>query len=143
MTSIDQLYSRLPHAGAMCLLDKVINSDRNSVRCSASSHRRTDNPLRTGGVLPSVCALEYAAQAFALHSLLIADESVDNAPDSSRVFIALVKAVELYTDRIDDCQGELLIDGQVLLRQANSVVYHFEVSAGDRHLLSGQIGLMS
>ncbi len=143
MTETDQLYSRLPHAGAMCLVGKLVTADHDSVRCSATSHHRADNPLRVGGVLLSVCALEYAAQAFALHSLFVADEFGDDAPDRTRVFVALAKAVELHVDRLDDFSGELLIDGLVLLRQAHSVVYRFEVIAGEQILASGQIGLMS
>ena len=127
----------------MCLVDEVIEWDPGSIRCGASSHRHIDNPLRVGDRLPTICMLEYAAQAFALHGLLVADESGDKAPDSSRVFLALVNSLEFHTDYLDDCRGDLTIDGQIVFRQASSAVYRFAVTEEARLLGSGQIGLMS
>ncbi len=36
----------IPHAGAMCLLDGVLEWDEQRVRCVAHSHRDAANPLR-------------------------------------------------------------------------------------------------
>ena len=143
MTDVSRLYDRLPHAGSMCLVDRVIRWDRDSVHCRASSHRLTDNPLRVGNVLPAICALEYAAQAFALHGVLAADEFGDKAPDGARAFLALVNSLEMHVDRLDDCDTELSIKGEVVFRQSGSAVYRFEISADGRLLVGGQVGLMS
>ena len=143
MTDVKHLYDRLPHSGSMCLVDAVSRWDRDSIHCRASSHRRADNPLRVGDMLPAICALEYAAQAFALHGVLAADEFGDQAPDGSRAFMALVNSLELHADRLDDCDTALSIEGQVVFRQSGSAVYRFEVSADGRLLVNGQVGLMS
>jgi len=143
MIDIHRLYERLPHSGSMCLVDEVVKWDRDSVRCRVSSHRQADNPLRVGDELPAICALEYAAQAFALHGLLVADEFNDKAPDSSRAFLALVNTLDLHVKRLDDCDGDLVIAGRVVFRQSGSAVYQFEIHAATRLLVNGQVGLMS
>jgi len=127
----------------MCLVDEVVEWDRNSVRCRASNHRQAGNPLRVGDELPAICALEYAAQAFALHGLLVAEEFGEQAPDSSRVFVAFIKELDLHVMRLDDCDGDLRIHGQVVFRQSGSAVYRFEIRDVTRLLVSGQVGLMS
>jgi len=143
MIDVHRLYDRLPHSGAMCLVDEVVEWDRDSVRCRASSHRQVDNPLRVGDELPAICALEYAAQAFALHGLLVADKFDEKAPDSSRAFLALVHSLDLHVERLDDCDSDLTIAGRVVFRQSGSVVYRFEARDATRLLVNGQVGLMS
>lgn len=137
------LYERLPHAGSMCLVDEVIDWDRDRIRCGAASHRLADNPLRVAGRLPAICVLEYAAQAFALHGLLVADESGDRSPDASRVFVALVTSLDLHAEFLDGRDGMLLIDGGIAFRQAGSAVYRFEARDATGPIAEGQIGLMS
>jgi len=140
---VKRLYDRLPHSGSMCLVSGVVEWDRDTVRCRASSHRQSDNPLRVDNSLSAICALEYAAQTFALHGLLVADEFGETAPDSSRLFVALVSELNLHAECLDDCNGELTIDGKVVFRQSGSTVYRFEVRDVARLLVDGQVGLMS
>ncbi len=63
--------ARLPHAGRMCLLERLEFWDGDSITCIATSHRDADNPLRRGGRLHAVAGVEYAAQAMALHGNLL------------------------------------------------------------------------
>jgi predicted hotdog family 3-hydroxylacyl-ACP dehydratase len=61
---IDQAGIRalIPHAGAMCLLDRVESWDATHIRCVTDSHHRADNPLRQSNGLRAICGVEYAAQ---------------------------------------------------------------------------------
>ena len=59
------LLAHLPHQGPMCLLDQIAAWDTGSIRCTATSHRDQDNPLRAQGRLGAACGIEYAAQAMA------------------------------------------------------------------------------
>ncbi|MCY7388737.1 MAG: 3-hydroxylacyl-ACP dehydratase, partial [Burkholderiales bacterium] len=59
--------ARVPHTGRMCLLDRVLQWDAHAIRCSATSHRDPDNPLREAGGLAMLAGIEYAAQAAAVH----------------------------------------------------------------------------
>ena len=62
----------IPHRGAMCLLDRVEHWNADSIRCIARNHREATNPLRHDGTLSAVSAIEYAAQAMAVHGGLAA-----------------------------------------------------------------------
>ncbi len=137
------LYKRLPHTGSMCLVDEAVDWDHEHIQCAATSHLLADNPLRVAGRLPAICVLEYAAQAFALHGVLVADESGEPPPDASRVFVALVTTLDIYAEYLDGRDGALRIDGHIIFRQAGSAVYRFEAFDATGPVADGQIGLMS
>jgi predicted hotdog family 3-hydroxylacyl-ACP dehydratase len=69
---VERIRELVPHAGKMCLLERVVDCDTASIRCETRSHLDRANPLRRNGHLSSVCAIEYAAQAMALHGALTA-----------------------------------------------------------------------
>ena len=77
----DAICARLPHAGRMCLLERLESWDGDSIICIATSHRDTDNPLRSGGHLHAVAGVEYAAQAMALHGNLLSSTDTPTAMD--------------------------------------------------------------
>ena len=60
---------RVPHAGDMCLLDAVVRWDATAIECHAGVPRER-HPLARDGVVPAVAAIEYAAQATAVHGAL-------------------------------------------------------------------------
>ena len=68
----------IPHTGSMCLLDGVLERDTQRIRCVSSSHRDTDNPLRSGDELSALCGIEYAAQVMAVHGAW--DTQLDSKP---------------------------------------------------------------
>ncbi len=77
----DAICARLPHAGRMCLLDRLEAWDGDSITCFATSHRDAHNPLRRAGRLPAVAGVEYAAQAMALHGNLLSALHTSTAMD--------------------------------------------------------------
>ena len=109
----------VPHGGSMCLLHRLHGWSAERIDCSAISHRDPANPLRTQGVLLAVNAIEYAAQAMALHGSLSAEMSAElSAEPGARPtpgFLASVRAVKLHVPRLDDAAGALRI---VATRQA-------------------------
>ena len=70
MLTREAIAALLPHDGAMVLLDEATAWDEARIACSARSHRDRSNPLRREGKLSSLCGVEYAAQAMALHGKL-------------------------------------------------------------------------
>ena len=40
----DEILTLIPHGGAMCLLDEVLDWDATSVRCLSHRYRASDNP---------------------------------------------------------------------------------------------------
>src|SRR6059058_4587817 len=81
-TPIDKAEIRrlIPHAGTMCLLDSVLGWDDESIVCTTNTHRDEANPLRRDGRLSALHALEYGAQAAAIHGGLRARAAGTTAP---------------------------------------------------------------
>jgi len=124
----------IPHAGAMCLLERVEHWDETRIRCSASSHRRGDNPLRRAGRLRAICAVEYAAQAMAVHGALVAPRQ---GPPRVGLLVSL-RDVACAAVQLDDQPGVLTIEAQRQLGGPTEVVYAFAVRAGGTELLTGR-----
>ena len=124
--------ARIPHAGSMCLLDRVLAWSSEDIHCTARSHADAGNPLRSASGLPSASAIEYAAQAMAVHGALVAQG--DEPPQPG--FLASVRSVELHVPRLDDIDGELQVHARRLAGDARQVMYEFELRAQDERLLA-------
>ena len=123
----------------MCLLDHVETWDEQHIRCLASSHRATDNPLCANGQLGAACGIEYAAQAMAVHGALL-------APADSRVaragYLVSVRGTRLHVVRLDDIHADLTIDATCITRSENNILYQFSVSAAGQLLLEGRAAVV-
>jgi predicted hotdog family 3-hydroxylacyl-ACP dehydratase len=75
----DGIAALIPHSGTMCLLDHLERWDTAQIVCTATNHRDADHPLRTRSGLLATCAIEYAAQAMALHGALIGQAGAPGA----------------------------------------------------------------
>lgn len=123
----DGIAARIPHGGAMCLLERLEAWDAGQLHCTTATHRDPANPLRTAGGLLAPCAIEYAAQAMALHGGLLAAQG--QSPSAG--FIASVRSVRLHRARLDDAPAPLHLHVQRLSGDAQQVMYAFRVLAGD------------
>lgn len=118
--------ARIPHAGRMALLDGLDGWDAQQIRCHATSHQAADHPLRSASGLLSVHAIEYAAQAMALHGALLA---VEGEPPRAG-YLASVRGVTLAVPHLHDRPGALKVRAERLAGDANQVMYRFEVRDG-------------
>lgn len=134
----DWIAARIPHGGSMCLLDAVVAWDAEHIRCTATTHLASDNPLRSKGRLASVCGIEYAAQAMAAHGALVGDERA-----RPRVgMLTSVRGVQTHVERLDTLDGPLDIEAGRIGGDDNTVLYRFTVSCADRLLLSGRAAVI-
>ncbi len=143
---VARLYERLPHAGSMRLIEQVVEWGPDSVCCRIRNHRDSANPLRTAGGLRAVCIVEYAAQAAALHAVLLADHDAPadaTAGKKSRALLALVNGLELDVAYLDDGDDDLIVEGYVDYRTGDAVIYRFEAFDGTRPIARGRLGLTS
>ena len=67
MIGRSEILTLVPHQGAMCLWDEVIDWDARAIRLRAHNHRDPAHPLRSGERLRAVHLCEYGAQAMAVH----------------------------------------------------------------------------
>jgi predicted hotdog family 3-hydroxylacyl-ACP dehydratase len=114
---------RLPHAGRMCLLDRLESWSAQAIHCSATSHHAADHPLRTASGLLAPCAIEYAAQAMALHGALCAPAGA--AP--AHGMLASVRGVRFAGARLDAVPGALQIHAERLAADSRQLQYRFVV----------------
>jgi predicted hotdog family 3-hydroxylacyl-ACP dehydratase len=142
--------AHIPHSGAMCLLDTVDEWDATHVRCTATSHRDPCNPLRSHGRLASVCGVEYAAQAMAVHGALLgaldgAQDGVNGSPIAARPsvgYLASVRNVEAHIERLDTLDAALAIEAVRVSGGGNTILYGFTVRCNERVLLTGRAAVL-
>ena len=134
---------RIPHQGSMCLLERVSAWDTQQIRCEASSHRDSNNPLRAHGRLGAACGIEYAAQAMAVHGALLAESGAGAASQGPTLgYLASVRGVTLHVDRLDDLSDALSIHAERLSGDNTTILYSFTVHAGRRLLLGGRAAVI-
>jgi predicted hotdog family 3-hydroxylacyl-ACP dehydratase len=133
-----QIAGMIPHAGGMCLLDEVAQWDAATIRCIARGHRDPGNPLRAGAELPALCGIEYAAQAMAVHGRL----SAVLAETPRTGYLASVSDVVCHAPRLDDLEGELVIEAEKLAGDGASVLYGFRICFEDREILKGKAAVV-
>lgn len=122
----------------MCLLDRVVAWNESSIQCTASSHRRSDNPLREGGRLGVAAGIEYAAQAMAVHGGLL----TANGQPPRQGYLASVRGVRFHTLRLDNQGADLQIEAERVSGDARQVLYRFTVSAAGQALLDGRAAVI-
>ena len=125
--------ARLPHAGSMCLLDRVVTWDEARIRCE-SSPPTPNHPLAVDGEVPVIAAVEYAAQATAVDGALL-----DGRCEPRAGLLASVSEVELGGRAFDADSGALVVDAHLLVRGAGGCLYDFSVRDGRATNVRGRL----
>ena len=125
----------IPHSGSMCLLDAVVGWNADAIDCSALSHHDLANPLRSRSGLLAACAIEYAAQAMAVHGALIGQAAGCTA---SPGFLASARGVRLARLRLDDLAGPLAIEARRQSGDGRQILYAFTVSHAGMPVAEGR-----
>lgn len=131
---MNEMRGLIPHAGSMCLLDRVVAHTEHDIECTARSHLAPDHPLWLNGQISSLHLIEYAAQAVAAHGSL-------RAGGVQRGMLAALREIRLHVDRIDTLETELIVHATRRMAQATGALYDFRVSASSRLLCEGRIAI--
>jgi predicted hotdog family 3-hydroxylacyl-ACP dehydratase len=123
----------VPHAGAMCLLDRVNEWDATTISCTSAAPG-PDHALARDARVPAIAATEYAAQATAAHGALLEPQ----APARAGMLAALMD-VRLGVEMVPSDEGALAIRAQVLSRSAAGCLYSFEVGTARTPIASGRL----
>jgi predicted hotdog family 3-hydroxylacyl-ACP dehydratase len=145
----DEIAALIPHAGSMVLLDSVVEWDEGRIVCLTTMHRDRANPLYVAGQLSSVCGIEFAAQAMAVHGALLKrrDRAIEDAENGAATppragFLASVRSVDLHVARLDDVRSVLTIEAVREAGDGDRVLYRFDLRAGDASLVSGRAAVV-
>lgn len=136
MPATQALYDRVPHSGSMCLLDAVIRWSDTSILCETASHREPANPLRRDGRLSAAHAIEYGAQAAALHGVLCDDF------ENPRLLLAAVRDLRLHRECLEGLPAPLRVTAHLHMRAGGNAIYGFEVLADGDVIASGRVTLV-
>lgn len=127
----------VPHQGAMCLLEEVLEWDENAIACRACSHRDPANPLRSGAALSAIIGVEYAAQAVAVHG------SLSNNSQKPHVgYLAALRDVVCRIERLDLEPGDLTVRATKVAAEGGRLLYDFRIEGGGRELLKGRLSVV-
>jgi predicted hotdog family 3-hydroxylacyl-ACP dehydratase len=130
---------RIPHQGRMCLIDKVIDWDKERIVCSSAGHRSPDHPLRAHRRLGIACGIELAAQTMAVHGAILAEGSGDR-PRAG--LLASVRGVRLWALRLDDVESNLLCEAVRIMGDQATALYEFELRSSTARLISGRAAVV-
>ena len=152
----DGIAALIPHSGTMCLLARLQAWDTQRIVCTATNHRDGDHPLRTRRGLLAPCAIEYAAQAMALHGALI---GLAAGTPATPGYLASARGVQLHVLRLDDLPrvassavadepvqpdepDELRIEAVRQAGDARQILYTFNVSHAGRAIAEGRAAVV-
>jgi predicted hotdog family 3-hydroxylacyl-ACP dehydratase len=134
----DQIRALIPHSERMCLLERVLDWNDQSIRCETNSHLDMDNPLRRHGRLSSICGIEYAAQAMALHAALCSDSG---AP-VRQGYLASARDTRCTTAVLDEHNSPLLVSARLVFADRSRVIYTFSIESDSATLVSGRAAVV-
>jgi predicted hotdog family 3-hydroxylacyl-ACP dehydratase len=131
------LRTLIPHAGAMCLLERIVSASDADIVCATSSHRSPDNPLRRAGALAALHLAEYGAQTMAVHG------GLRSGGEAARGgMLVAIRDLNLHVARLDDLAGELSVRATKLMANGDGRIYSFTAQAGGRELGAGRVSVM-
>ncbi len=136
----DAIAALIPHAGAMCLNERVLAWDAGRIALATTTHRDPANPLRRDGALHALHLCEYGAQAMAIHGGLCAQAAGGRAEPG---LLVSLRDVKLHAQRIDTLEGELRIEAERLPESAGSWQYVFRAWHGERLLAEGRAAVIA
>jgi predicted LPLAT superfamily acyltransferase/predicted hotdog family 3-hydroxylacyl-ACP dehydratase len=134
-----EIRALVPHSGSMCLLDRVIEWNDRSIVCTSNTHRDPDNPLRRNARLSAVHALEYGAQAAAVHGGLRARAAGATAAPG---YVAALRDAHLHVTWLEDLESPLQVIAERMFGDEANTVYECRISAGDLLVAQGRVTIM-
>lgn len=130
----------IPHAGDMCLLDRVLSWDDSRIHAASEGHARRDHPLRGVAGLHAVHLAEFGAQAMAVHGALRDRARGATAVKPGR--LVSLREVQLAVEYVDMLDGPLDVHADCLYADDAGAQYAFRVEHRGQLLASGRAAVI-
>lgn len=140
MLDRDAIEALIPHRGAMCLLERIVEWDKDRVVLATATHRSPSNPLRLDGRVRAIHLCEYGAQAMAVHGGLCAQAEGKIAKPG---FLVSLRDVRLHIDYIDQLERDLRVAAQRLMETSGSWQYAFTIEHDGGTLATGRAAVVA
>lgn len=132
----------IPHKLNMCLLDRVLSFSEIQLVCDTRTHLMISHPLAMyNGVLGAMTGIEYAAQAMAIHGVLVR-EAEGNPIKPKKGYLVAVRDVVACVDRLDQIDSSITVSITKIAGDIRMLIYDFELTAEDKALLSGRASVI-
>ena len=135
MPADERIAALIPHAGTMCLLERILHWDDSSVTLATTTHRNPDHPLATPSGLRAIHLCEYGAQAMAVHGGLSAEARGERVRPG---LLVSLRDVALHRDFVHELAGELIVQATRLHDSGAAWSYAFRVLHADVLLAQGR-----
>jgi predicted hotdog family 3-hydroxylacyl-ACP dehydratase len=135
MPNDERIAALVPHAGRMCLLERIVHWDDTSVTTATTTHRDPANPLAGMAGLRAIHLCEYGAQAMAVHGGLRAQALGARARPG---WLVSLRDVVLGREYVDALDGELLVEARRLHDSGSAWEYEFRVTHAAQPLARGR-----
>jgi len=135
MATDERIAALIPHAGTMCLLERIVRWSDSSVTLATTTHRNPDNPLATASGLRAIHLCEYGAQAMAVHGGLAAEARGERAMPG---LLVSLRDVTLSCNFVQDLEGELMVEARRLHESDTAWQYAFRVLHAGALLAQGR-----
>lgn len=135
----EAIQALIPHQGAMCLWDEVLDWDAARIRLRAGNHRDPAHPLRGSQGLRAVHLCEYGAQAMAVHGGLRARDAGARAQPG---LLVALRAVALHIARIDGLAGDIEGEAEALVESDAGWQYAFRIRHAGQLLAEGRAAVL-
>ena len=129
----------IPHAGGMCLLERVLAFDDSGLHAQSEAHRDPAHPLRRDGRLSALHLCEYGAQAMAVHGGLLAALEGRSAPPG---LLVSLRGVELAREFIDELPGPLDVYAQDVADSGAGWQCSFRIEHAGEVLATGRAAVL-
>lgn len=133
---------RIPHSGRMALLERLLHWTPQSITCETGTHLAADHPLRTAHGVLAPAAIEYAAQAMALHGALIGEAASGGTGEPTPGFLASVRGVQFHVPRLDTLGAPLTVQAEREAGDGTHILYRFLVTAGSQPVAEGRAAVV-
>ncbi|GLQ48315.1 hypothetical protein GCM10007862_33660 [Dyella lipolytica] len=130
----------IPHAGAMRLLDTVLDWNATTIHATGERYTSPQHPLRNDAGLHAVHLAEYGAQAAAVHGALLAASRGEARVRPGR--LVSLRDVQLMIEYVDLSDGRLDVHAECLFDDGRGAQYTFKVEQRGRLLISGRAAVM-
>jgi predicted hotdog family 3-hydroxylacyl-ACP dehydratase len=135
IVDIEGALDRMPHKGAMRLIESISSVSEQDIHCIATLHVDATYPLRIDGTLFSTSLVELGAQAAAAHASLFGVSG-----NHTGLLIGL-QNIEVHKPTVTECHHPMDVTAQQLHFDTNGSLYSFKVISGDEVLVTGRAAL--
>ena len=131
----------VPHAGAMSLLDGVVDCTPDAIECTARQPLHPDNPLLERGRLHAMALLEYGAQAAAVHAAMAGGGTQPAWAGQRAAYLAAIRDLSVAGVWLGPDAEALQVTARCITSGTGGAIYGIEVAAQGVSWLTARITL--